>query len=131
MAGVQDDHHVLGVIDLTQRSPVAAQADSGDSGQLPAGWLAHLPWIIQEGSGELWYSPEGRLACVTPLRAVGPPVVPGRVVVAGEDLARSGFGSRRGRGAARDELGFGRGRWGVAGLAHVFHRQGDERGGDG
>ena len=69
---------------------------------------------------------------VAPSIAFGPGTgVAGLVVVAGEDLALSGFGSQRGRGTGRYGRKVGCYCWGVAGPAHTFHRQGDERGGDG
>jgi hypothetical protein len=51
MADVKHDDHVLGVIDLIQHAPVAAQAGAVDAGQFRAERLAHPPRIIEEGSG--------------------------------------------------------------------------------
>ena len=52
MADVKHDDHVLGLIDLVQHLPLAAQAGAVDPGQLRAKRLADPPWTIEEGSGD-------------------------------------------------------------------------------
>jgi hypothetical protein len=47
MADVEHDQHVLGLIDLIQHPPVAAQAGAVDPGQLRAERPAHPPRIIE------------------------------------------------------------------------------------
>jgi hypothetical protein len=49
MADAKHDDHVLGLIDLVQHPPLAAQAGAVDPGQLRAKRLANPPRILQEG----------------------------------------------------------------------------------